>query len=56
MQLPKPFDRIRQTVHFWHLSHKAQKFYVYHLRDFILFHQRYHPKYAWVHQKLDHVR
>ena len=43
-QQPKLLDRLRQTARFRHLSRKTEKSYLYHIRDFILFHQKRHPQ------------
>jgi hypothetical protein len=43
-QLPKLLDRVRQTARFRHLSCKTETSYLYYVRDFILFHQKRHPK------------
>ncbi|WP_202803701.1 site-specific integrase [Spirulina subsalsa] len=43
-QSPKLLDRVRQAIRFRHLSPKTEKFYLYYIRDFILFHQKHHPR------------
>ncbi len=43
-QPPKLLDRLRQAIRFRHLSRKTEKSYLYYIRDFILFHQKRHPK------------
>ena len=43
-QQPKLLDCVRQTARFRHLSRKTEKSYLYYIRDFILFHQKRHPR------------
>lgn len=43
-QPPKLLDRVRQAIRFRHFSRKTEKSYLYYIRDFILFHQKRHPK------------
>ncbi len=42
-QQPRLLDRVRQSMRLRHFSLKAEKSYVYYIRDFILFHQKRHP-------------
>ncbi|MEI2419054.1 MAG: phage integrase N-terminal SAM-like domain-containing protein [Limnospira maxima] len=43
-QSPKLLDRVRQAIRFRHLSRKIEKSYLYYIQDFILFHQKRHPR------------
>lgn len=43
-QPPKLLDRVRQAIRFRHLSRKTENSYLYHIQDFILFHQKRHPR------------
>ncbi len=43
-QPPRLLDQVRQSIRFRHYSLKTEKSYVYYIRDFILFHQKRHPK------------
>lgn len=41
---PRLLDQVRQAIRFRHYSLKTEKSYVYYIRNFILFHQKRHPK------------
>jgi len=43
-QPPRLLDQVRQAIRFKHYSLKTEKSYVYYIRDFILFHQKRHPR------------
>ena len=43
-QPPKLLDRVRQAIRFRHLSRKTKKFHLDYIPDFILFHQKRHPR------------
>ena len=47
MEVPQPsqlLDRLRQAIRFRHLSRKTENSYLYYIQDFILFHQKRHPR------------
>ena len=43
-QKPRLLDQVRQSMRLRHFSLKTEKSYIYYIRDFILFHQKRHPK------------
>ena len=43
-QQPRLLDQVRQSMRLRHFSLKTEKSYIYYIRDFILFHQKRHPK------------
>ncbi|MDV2994931.1 MAG: Tyrosine recombinase XerC [Chroococcidiopsis sp. SAG 2025] len=43
-QPPRLLDQVRQSIRLKHFSLKTEKSYVYYIRDFILFHNKRHPK------------
>ena len=43
-QKPRLLDQARQSIRLPHFSLKTEKSYVYYIRDFILFHQKRHPR------------
>ncbi|WP_019502191.1 integron integrase [Pseudanabaena sp. PCC 6802] len=43
-QPPRLLDRVRQVIRLKHMSLKTEKSYVYYAKDFILFHDKRHPK------------
>lgn len=43
-QPPRLLDQVRQAIRLKHYSLKTEKSYVYYIRDFILFHNKRHPK------------
>ena len=44
MEKPKLPDQVRNLMRMLHLSHKTERAYVSDIRDFILFHDKRHPK------------
>ena len=44
MQKPKLLDQVRNLMRLRHLSHKTERVYVSYIREFILFHDKRHPK------------
>jgi integron integrase len=44
MQQPKLLDQVRQCIRLKHLSKRTEEAYVYWIRQFILFHNKRHPK------------
>ncbi len=44
MDKPKLLDQVRNLMRMRHLSHKTERAYVAYIRDFILFHDKRHPK------------
>uniref|UniRef100_A0A832H3K3 Integrase SAM-like N-terminal domain-containing protein n=1 Tax=Oscillatoriales cyanobacterium SpSt-402 TaxID=2282168 RepID=A0A832H3K3_9CYAN len=43
-QPPRLLDQIRESIGLKHFSLKTEKSYIHYIRDFILFHRKYHPK------------
>lgn len=43
-QKPRLLDQVRQSMRLRHFSLKTEKSYIYYIRDFILFHQKRHPR------------
>jgi len=43
-QPPRLLDQVREAIRLRHFSFKTEKSYVHDVRDFILFHQKRHPK------------
>jgi site-specific recombinase XerD len=43
-QPPRLLDQVRQAIRVRHYSLKTEKSYVYYIRDYILFHNKRHPK------------
>ena len=43
-QLPRLLDQVRESIRLKHFSLSTEKSYVYYIRDFILFHDKRHPK------------
>lgn len=43
-QPPRLLDQVRQSLRLKHFSLKTEKSYVHYIRDFILFHNKQHPK------------
>lgn len=43
-QSPRLLDQVRQSIRLKHFSLKTEKSYVQYIRDFILFHNKRHPK------------
>ena len=43
-QPPRLLDQVRQVIRLKHFSAKTEKFYVYSIRNFILFHNKRHPR------------
>ncbi|PSB16098.1 hypothetical protein C7B76_12300 [filamentous cyanobacterium CCP2] len=43
-QSPRLLDQVRQSIRLKHFSFKTEKSYVHYIRDFILFHNKRHPK------------
>jgi integron integrase len=43
-QPPRLLDQVRQTLRLKHFSLKTEKSYVHYIREFILFHNKQHPK------------
>jgi site-specific recombinase XerD len=43
-QPPRLLDQVRQVARRKHMSIRTEKSYVYYIRDFILFHNKRHPK------------
>lgn len=43
-QKPRLLEQARQSMRLRHFSLKTEKSYIYYIRDFILFHQKRHPK------------
>lgn len=43
-QPPRLLDQVRHTIRLKHMSLKTEESYVYYIRDFILFHDKRHPK------------
>lgn len=43
-QLPRLLDQVRECIRLKHFSLKTEKSYVYYIREFILFHNKRHPK------------
>jgi hypothetical protein len=41
---PRLFDQIKQTCRLKHFSLKTEKSYCHYIRDYILFHNKRHPK------------
>lgn len=44
MQQPKLLDQVRNLMRLRHLSHKTERAYVSYIREYILFHDKKHPK------------
>ena len=44
MEKPKLLDQVRNLMRMLHLSYKTERAYVSYIRDFILFHDKRHPK------------
>ena len=45
MQKPKLLDQVRNLMRLKHLSYKTERAYVAYIREYILFHNKRHPKY-----------
>lgn len=43
-QPPRLLDQVRQTLRLKHFSHKTEKSYIHYIREFILFHNKQHPR------------
>jgi hypothetical protein len=43
-QSPRLLERVREVMRLKHLSLKTEKSYLYYIRDFILFHNKRHPR------------
>jgi integron integrase len=43
-QQPRLLDQVRQCIRLKHMSMKTEKSYVYYIREFILYHNKRHPK------------
>jgi len=43
-QPPRLLDQARQVMRLKHFSLKAEKSYIYYIRDFIVFHNKRHPR------------
>ena len=43
-QPPRLLDRVRQAIRLKHFSLKTEKSYLYYIKDFILFHNKRHPR------------
>jgi site-specific recombinase XerD len=43
-QPPRLLDQVRQTLRLKHFSLKTEKSYIQYIRDYILFHDKRHPK------------
>ena len=43
-QPPRLFDQVRQVARLKHFSLKTEKFYIHYIKDFILFHNKRHPR------------
>ncbi len=43
-QPPRLLDQLREAIRLKHFSLKTEKSYVYYVRDFIVFHNKQHPK------------
>jgi site-specific recombinase XerD len=43
-QPPRLLDQVREAIRLKHFSLKTEKSYVHYVRDFILFHDKRHPK------------
>ncbi len=41
---PKPLDEVRRVARLKHLSLSTEKAYVYYIRQFIIFHDKCHPR------------
>jgi len=44
MEQPKLLDQVRNLMRMRHISHKTERAYVSYIREFILFHDKRHPK------------
>jgi len=44
MEQPKLLDQVRKLMRMRHMSHKTERAYVSYIREFILFHDKRHPK------------
>jgi integron integrase len=44
LQKPRLLDQVRQCIRLRHMSMKTEESYVYYIREFILFHNKRHPK------------
>ena len=44
MEQPKLLDQVRNLMRMRHMSHKTERAYVSYIREFILFHDKRHPK------------
>lgn len=44
MQKPKLLDQVRNLMRLRHLSHKTERAYISYIREYILFHDKKHPK------------
>ena len=44
MQQPKLLDQVRNLIRMRHLSRKTERAYVSYIREYILFHDKKHPK------------
>jgi integron integrase len=49
-QPPRLLDRVRDTLRLKHMSLKTEKSYMYYIKDFILFHNKRHPREMGVEQ------
>jgi integrase len=43
-QSPRLLDQVRQTIRLKHFSLQTEKYYVYYITQFILFHNKRHPR------------
>ncbi|QFZ91772.2 site-specific integrase [Synechococcus elongatus] len=43
-QPPRLLDQVREAIRLKHFSLKTEKSYLYYIRDFILFHNKRHPR------------
>ncbi|WP_225902691.1 site-specific integrase [Pseudanabaena sp. PCC 6802] len=44
VQPPRLLDQVRQVIRLKHMSIKTEDSYVYYIRDFILYHNKKHPR------------
>lgn len=44
IEKPKLLDQVRNLMRLRHLSHKTERAYISYIKEFILFHNKRHPK------------
>lgn len=57
METPKPkiLEQVRHLMRMRHMSHKTERSYVAYMRDYILFHNKRHPKEMGVEEIRDYL-